>query len=452
MICSFWNILDALAVFPPLVELFLGGGGVGAAGAAAAAAAASSRSSRARASLGSLRGSSFDFRWFKALRALRVMRVALLAGELGQMHASSSGRLLASAASVRLFQLVASVATLLFTTSAVVNLVERIPFHDALYFVTTTLTTVGYGDVVVKSTAGKFAVLVMILLGVIIIPAQSSALWAQLQARRVTLGPLPAAWRKQPHVLVSARLSDVRGFSDFLMEFFAAGARAAAAAAPAGENAAAAGSAAAARPSSAAGSSPLLEAPLPRNARMVVLGGKPDFEFRALQELNERRLTLVEGSALSERDLARARAEAAAGVLLLADRFSPSPAQEDLNVLFQVWAVKSYTRCVVAASPSSSFFLGSLGPLLVRRPLLPAAHRRRLSPSLPPSLAASPSASPSRCLSPSASPSLSLSASLSLAASPSASLSASPSLFRNQSFAALRASTSRSSSAARSRR
>lgn len=356
MICSFWNILDALAVFPPLIELFVGGGGASSAAAAAAAAASAPRSSRARASLGTLRGSSFDFRWFKALRALRVMRVALLAGELGSMHASSSGRLLASAASVRLFQLVASVATLLFTTSAVVNLVERMPFHDALYFVTTTLTTVGYGDVVVKSTAGKFAVLVMILLGVIIIPAQSSALWAQLQARRVTLGPLPAQWRKQPHVLVSARLSDVRGFSDFLMEFFAAGARAAAAAVPAdgedgrgtsggGGNADSATAASRSlRASSSSAASPLLEAPLPRNARMVVLGGKPDFEFRALQELNDRRLTLVEGSALSERDLARTRAEAAAGVLLLADRFSPSPSQEDLNVLFQVWAVKSYTR------------------------------------------------------------------------------------------------------------
>jgi len=346
MVCSFWNILDALAVFPPLIELFLGGAGSGAAAATVAlATTSSSRSSRARASLGTLRGSSFDFRWFKALRALRVMRVALLAGELGSMHASSSGRLLASAASVRLFQLVASVATLLFTTSAVVNLVERMPFHDALYFVTTTLTTVGYGDVVVKSTAGKFAVLVMILLGVIIIPAQSSALWAQLQARRVTLGPLPAQWRKQPHVLVSARLSDVRGFSDFLMEFFAAGARAAAAVAPESSSSEAAGrSSLALSSTSNTAAAPLLEAPLPRNARMVVLGGKPDFEFRALQELNDRRLTLIEGSALSERDLARARAEAAAGVLLLADRFSPSPSQEDLNVLFQVWAVKSYTR------------------------------------------------------------------------------------------------------------
>ena len=75
-------------------------------------------------------------------RALRVMRLSLLAGELNGMHLSSSGALLSGAASIRLLQLVASVLTLLFTTSSIVHLVERIPFHDALYFVTTTLTTV----------------------------------------------------------------------------------------------------------------------------------------------------------------------------------------------------------------------------------------------------------------------------------------------------------------------
>lgn len=67
-------------------------------------------------------------------------------------------------------------------------LVERIPFHDALYFVTTTLTTVGFGDVVAISAIGKFAVLAMILVGVVLIPVQTSQLYAQLTARRVTLG------------------------------------------------------------------------------------------------------------------------------------------------------------------------------------------------------------------------------------------------------------------------
>ena len=69
-----------------------------------------------------------------------------------------------------------------------VHLVERIPFFDALYFVTTTLTTVGYGDVVVVSLLGKAAVLAMILVGVVLIPVQTSQLYSQLTARRLTLG------------------------------------------------------------------------------------------------------------------------------------------------------------------------------------------------------------------------------------------------------------------------
>jgi hypothetical protein len=71
-----------------------------------------------------------------------------------------------------------------------VHLVERIPFFDALYFVTTTLTTVGYGDVVAVSVLGKAAVLAMILVGVVLIPVQTSQLYSQLTARRLTLGAL----------------------------------------------------------------------------------------------------------------------------------------------------------------------------------------------------------------------------------------------------------------------
>ena len=55
-----------------------------------------------------------------------------------------------------------------------------------------------------------------------------------------------------------------------------------------------------------------------------------------VQELNEKRITLMEGTALSERDLQRSRAESASAVFLLADRFSPNYQQEDLNVQFQV--------------------------------------------------------------------------------------------------------------------
>ena len=69
-----------------------------------------------------------------------------------------------------------------------VHLCERIPWHEALYFVTTTLTTVGYGDMVPTTTIGKLAVLAMICVGVVVIPVQTSQVYSQLTARRVTLG------------------------------------------------------------------------------------------------------------------------------------------------------------------------------------------------------------------------------------------------------------------------
>ena len=45
---------------------------------------------------------------------------------------------------MRLLQLVASVSTLLFTASALIVILEKCYFHDAVYLVVTTLTTVQF--------------------------------------------------------------------------------------------------------------------------------------------------------------------------------------------------------------------------------------------------------------------------------------------------------------------
>ncbi len=71
-----------------------------------------------------------------------------------------------------------------------------------------------------------------------------------------------------------------------------------------------------------------------------------------MQELNDRRLTLAEGSCLSERDLVRTSAHCAAAILLLADRFSPSAHQEDLGLQFQV-------RPLGVAGSADRFFCGT---------------------------------------------------------------------------------------------
>lgn len=64
------------------------------------------------------------------------------------------------------------------------------------------------------------------------------------------------------------------------------------------------------------------------------------------QELNEDSLTLVQGSPFSENDLIRCHAHKAGMLLLLADRCSSSREQEDLKILFEAWAIKSYTKTV----------------------------------------------------------------------------------------------------------
>lgn len=55
--------------------------------------------------------------------------------------------------------------------------------------------------------------------------------------------------------------------------------------------------------------------------QLVCLCNKPSQEFLALQELHESHLTLIEGSAFSERDLLqRAALAGSAGAIVLADR------------------------------------------------------------------------------------------------------------------------------------
>lgn len=51
-------------------------------------------------------------------------------------------------------------------------------------------------------------------------------------------------------------------------------------------------------------------------------------------------------SVLRPADLVRYRAASASAILVMANRFSPDVDTEDLDVLFRVWAIKSFTKCV----------------------------------------------------------------------------------------------------------
>lgn len=88
----------------------------------------------------------------------------------------------------RVFTLVSSVLALILTSSCVIQIVERIPWHDALYLSSTTLTTVGLGDVSPASVLGKMAVIVIVLISVVTIPVQASQVYQFLQVRDSWVG------------------------------------------------------------------------------------------------------------------------------------------------------------------------------------------------------------------------------------------------------------------------
>ena len=49
-------------------------------------------------------------------------------------------------------------------------------YHDSVYFIIVTLSTVGYGDISPQSTPGKIFVLGIVIITIVIIPRQTSQL------------------------------------------------------------------------------------------------------------------------------------------------------------------------------------------------------------------------------------------------------------------------------------
>jgi hypothetical protein len=329
---------------------------------------------------GTLGGASASLRWLRVFRALRLLRLVMLSANLPRMR-TSRGALLWGAYNVPLLSLVASVAALAATGAALVAAVERLPLHDSLYFVLSSISTIGFGDITAKTTAGRAVVLALMVVALVLVPPRVQQLAAHLSATPVAAGPLPTG--RRPFVVLSAsRLSDVRGFEDLLAGVSAMARREAARAGRRREKK---------RRDDGDKKDGEEEPPAPaalsalsaeRDPHVVALTAhKPAPEFLALQEIAEsrgRRLTLLQGSVFSAEDLQRAALERAEAVVIASDRFAtrsrggaagrggdgPSAAlllhaaapgndadddddgeaEEDVEVLFRTWAVKSFTE------------------------------------------------------------------------------------------------------------
>lgn len=162
----------------------------------------------------------------------------------------------------------------------------------------------GYGDITAHTLLGKLTVIGMLLAALLLVPLQTSQLVSLLVARRQKLGNVPRS-KSVPTLLMVTQLNDYGRFFDSFEEIFHE------------------------------------TKDLPANYRLVCLCSKPEFEYRALQELNQGRLTFCEGSALAEDDLYKAGLQHVQAALLMVDRFPQEPEEEDRSMLLKLWSIKA---------------------------------------------------------------------------------------------------------------
>jgi voltage-gated potassium channel len=82
--------------------------------------------------------------------------------------------------------IVTAAATLAVVAAVVERLIDPAfdTFGDSLWWAVTTVSTVGYGDIVPESTAGRFAAGALMLVGIGLIPTLTSVVVSILIARR----------------------------------------------------------------------------------------------------------------------------------------------------------------------------------------------------------------------------------------------------------------------------
>jgi len=187
----------------------------------------------------------------------------------------------------------------------------RLTIIDCLYFVATTVSTVGYGDLAPLSVPGKFLVSIMIMTALAIISDTLNQIVTLITSQspyaRDSYSPSGLA----KHVVVCGKF-DSTSMNDFLCEFF--------------------------HPDHCARDEMF---------HVVILGqDTPDLTMKSLLE-DERFFThtkYIEGLVMMDKDLARARVDQAESVFILSNKDSSNSKDLDAATVFRAMSIKKYVR------------------------------------------------------------------------------------------------------------
>ncbi|XP_029441286.1 potassium channel subfamily T member 2-like [Rhinatrema bivittatum] len=221
--------------------------------------------------------------------------------------------------------LICTLLCLMFTCICGIQHLERagnnLTLFDSLYFCIVTFSTVGFGDVTPKIWPSQLLVVIMICVALIVLPIQFEQL-AFLWMERQKSGGNYSRYRAQTekHVVLCVSSLKIDLLMDFLNEFYAH--------------------------------------PRLQDYYVVILcPTEMDLQVRRVVQIPlwSQRVIYLQGSALKDQDLMRAKMDDAEACFILSNRFEVDRIAADHQTILRAWAVKDF-------APSCPLYVQILKP------------------------------------------------------------------------------------------
>lgn len=211
------------------------------------------------------------------------------------------------------------------------------PFHTWTYYMLVTVATVGYGDISPKTDLGRGAAMAMIAFAIVTIPKMSNELIAAMSRQSIyaRIHYTPKS-KRSAHVIICGDLKST-SITEFFNEIFH-------------------------------------EDHQSDNLHAVII--QPDQPSKEILDilrdpLRSLVVTYLEGSALSDRDLKRAKADSSLAIFIMTNKFSTNPDEEDAKSILQQFSIKRY----IASKNASALNLGKNDTLFCMQLIRPENKR-----------------------------------------------------------------------------
>jgi hypothetical protein len=186
---------------------------------------------------------------------------------------------------------------------------QPFPFHTWIYYISVTVATVGYGDITPKTVSGRILAMSIIAFAVVSVPFATNELIDKMKLQSVYMRAIytPKS-RNAKHILICGDLSSA-SMQDFFGELFH-------------------------EDHDNDDLNAVILLPKPPTVEIILLMQQKTRYFGSL--------TYLEGSALNDVDLRRARAEIASAIFIMTNKFSSNPDEEDAKSILLNFSLKRY--------------------------------------------------------------------------------------------------------------